>query len=67
MSGKMKNVETSILLNSQHILNRGWVFSPVTVQGPIIGGHITLAPCANMIVKTHVMPISVCEVSLLLI
>jgi len=37
MSG-MKNVETSILLNSQHILNRGWIFSPVTVQGPIIEG-----------------------------
>jgi len=61
MSG-MKN----LLLNSQHILNRDWIFSPVTVQGPIIGVIFLWHPEPNMIVKTHVLPISVSEVSLLL-
>jgi len=54
----MKNVESSIKLNSQQILNlfRGWFFPPVTVvQGPII----SLWHSANMVVKTQVLPISV--------
>jgi len=58
----MKNVESSIKLNSQQILNlfRGWFFPPVTVvQGPIITWVISLWHSANMVVKTRVLPISV--------
>lgn len=57
----MKNVESSIKLNSQQILNLfRLVLPPVTVvQGPIITWVISLWHSANMVVKTRVLPISV--------